>query len=822
MANPIDTIKKMRGKSWEELRTRGGQVLSVYSEQIGLSGKLPSDAEFAGLFEQSHFGNEKISPENVMGLFYDNADYSFFPSFRLKDLTIEIFLEKFGEEIKKHYIEKAEKAVNGRFDLLGYQNLNFGKEIDWHFEPISGKTSPLKHWKQFDELDTAETGDKKVVWELNRHQHFFALGFAFWLTGDERYAETFIKHLESWMEQNPPGMGINWFSSLEVAFRLISWIWGLEFFRDSKILTADFFLRVLKFIYIHGKHIEKYLSTYYSPNTHLTGEALGLYYLGTQFPFLKPAAHWRKIGEKILFSELDRQISSDGIYFEQSTWYQRYTIDFYTQFLILQTLNSGKTERKLQEKLSEKLQSLTDFLMFITRPDGTTPLIGDDDGGKCLPHGVSSSDDFRHVLSTGAVLFERGDYKFVAEELKEETLWLLGAGGVSSFETLRAHIPNSNSAWFEDGGYYIMRDGWAKTDNFMLIDCGSLGAMNGGHGHADALAFDLAVGGKTMLVDAGTYTYHESEKLRDFFRSTKAHNTLTIDEKSSSAANGKFSWETKANAVAHSWISEKRFDFFEGSQDGYERLKYAPATHTRSVLFLKNDYWIVRDFVETTGEHEYNLNFHFDIETNPHIEEAEAGNLCVNQTASDEAGMRLFTFGDNGNWQRKESWISTCYGKKINAPFVSFISHGAGSQEFFTFLMPTYEHLEKPEILETPLVGGRAFVVKYLGYYDLFVFADGENVVRTELFNTNFRFLWSRLSAGEILPEEYVLIGGTKFSLGGREIINYPKELKFAVARRLGNKLNVRSSQSVFSVSLPQSKSKTYILKNQNYPDAET
>lgn len=815
MTNPFDTIKKMKGKSWTEIRTRSEQAFSVYSEQIGLSGKLPSDSDLLQLLEKSHLGNKNITSELLFEKFYENSQSSFFQTFCHKEKTLGIFRRNFGEKSARFFIEKAENLIEGRFDLLGYQNLNFGKNVDWHFEPVSQTHSPLKHWKQFDELATDETGDKKIIWELNRHQHFFTLGVAFWLTGDERFAATFVRHLESWMEQNPPGTGVNWVSSLEVAFRSISWIWAFQFFKDSKSFTPAHFQKAVKFLYVHGKHIEKYLSTYYSPNTHLTGEALGLYYLGTQLPFFKQAKHWRELGQEILFAELDRQILPDGIYFEQSTWYQRYTADFYTQFLILKTLNGEKTSENLQTKLAAKLQSALDFLMYITRPDGTTPIIGDDDGGRCLPHGNTPENDFRACLATGSVLFERGDYKFVAGDLTEETLWLLGAEGASSFETLRAHIPSKNSYEFKDGGYFVMRDGWAESDNYLFIDCGDFGAMNGGHAHADALSIDLALGGESLLVDAGTYTYHESKELRDFFRSTVAHNTLMIDEQSQSETGAKFNWKTKADTQLNSWISQDRFDFFEGSHDGYERFSDAPATHTRSLLFLKNDYWIMRDFVKTSGEHDYGLNFHFNIKTNPSIESAGNGTWCVSETPETTVGLRLFTFGDNGNWQRKESWISPCYGKRVNAPFLRFVSKGIGAQEFFTFLLPNEIGFTAPEVFETEVSGGRAFVIKYREYQDIFVFTDGEQVVRTELFNTNFRFLWARLSADEDLPEEFVLVGGTNFSLAGREIINYPQTLDFAVARRLGSRLNVRTSESVFSVSLPQKHSTTYILKNQ-------
>ncbi len=814
MANPIDKLKKIKGKSWTEIRTRGEQALSGYTEKVGLSGKLPSDEEFSELIEKSHFGTEEATAENLFAKFCEDAQFGFFPAFREKEKTLEIFHDVFGEKSARYFIEKAERLIEGGFDLLGYKNLNFGREIDWHYEPIADKHSTLKHWKQFDELDAEETGDKKIIWELNRHQHFFALGTAYWLTDDERFAETFALHLESWMEQNPPAAGINWFSSLEVALRLISWIWAFNFFKDSRSLTPELFQKALKFLYVHGKHIEKYLSTYYSPNTHLTGEALGLYYLGTQFSFFKHAENWRKTGADILYAELDRQILPDGVYFEQSTWYQRYTADFYTHFLILKTLNGDETDANLHDKLNEKLQSALDFLMYSARPDGTTPLLGDDDGGRSLPHGTSQADDFSATLATGAVLFERGDYKFVARKYAEETLWLLGAKGVHRFEDLTEQMPDKNSCEFKDGGYFVMRDGWAETDNYLLVDCGALGAGNGGHGHADALAIDLAVGGRTTLVDAGTYTYHESQELRDYFRSTISHNTLMIDEKSQSETGAKFSWKNKAAAQLNSWISQDRFDFFEGSHDGYERFTDSPADHTRSILFLKNDYWIMRDYVKTFGVHDYALNFHFDDTLNPTIEEAENGASCIGEKNDSEIGLQLFTFGDNGNWQRRESPISSVYGSRIDAPFLRFVSNGIGSQEFFTFLLPNDGAFAAPQVFETEVGGGRAFVIKYRDYSDIFVFTDGEQIVHTELFNTNFRFLWARLSENEDLPEEFVLIGGKHFSFGGREVINHSQNLEFAVARRLGSRLNVRTSASVFSISLPQKTSTNYILKN--------
>lgn len=812
MGNPLEMLKKLKGRSLKEIRTRGEQAVSVYTEKIGFGGKLPTDKEFFSLIDAKFFGSETVDADLLAEAFYRSGKTSFFQSFARREKTLET-LRRFGVEVKDTAVGRADKILDDRFDLLGYKNLHFESPVNWHYEPLSGKHLPLKHWKQFDELDTAETGDKKIVWELNRHQHFFTLGAAYSLTGDEKYADAFTWHLDGWMEQNPPGTGINWFSSLEISFRAISWIWAFHFFRDAKSFTPELFFKAAKFLYLHGRHIEKYLSTYYSPNTHLTGEALGLYYLGTQMPFLHGAERWRSLGEDILFGELDRQIWADGVYFEQSSWYARYTADFYTHFLILRNLNGTRTNPEMSAKLNSKLQLLLDFLMHITRPDGTTPLIGDDDGGRLLPLSNRPPNDFRATLSTGAALFERGDYKFVAAEMSEETLWLLGAKGAEVFGILPAHKPETNSKAFEHGGYFIMRDGWDKTDNFLLIDAGEMGAMTGGHSHADTLSMDLAVGGKTVLVDSGTYSYHESEKVRNYFRSTVAHNTLSIDKKSSSEFGSKFSWQSFAKPKLHSWVAESRFDFFEGSHDGFKRLA-SPAEHTRSILFLKNDYWIVRDYAATTGEHDYQLNFHFNAGIEPIVIEKANGGVCVVEEFDGQSGLRLCAFGDNGRWQFRENWISDCYGKQRRSAFFQFLTQGKGAQEFFTFLLPTLSAAEKPEAAEIEIEGGRAFVIKFREYRDIFVFADGDRLIRTEFFDSNFRFSWARLSNGDDMPEEYVLIDGTNLIIRGREIVNFSDGLKFVSARRLGYKLNVRTDSSIFSISLPRQKPRSYILKH--------
>ena len=792
MANPLEKIKKIR--TLEEAITRGGQAFSAYREQRSGGGRIPTDEEFSRVIDRSSFGRAPIIAETLWQKFYKNGSEHFFLPFKDPDESIEVFKKRFGGRSSSKFITAAENIVDGRIDLMGLKNLYVGAEIDWHREPLSAKRSPLKHWKKFEELDTSETGNKKIIWELNRHQHFFTLGVAYWLTGDERFAESFAGQLESWMVENPPGLGINWSSSLEVSFRAMSWIWAFHFFKNSDHFTPDLFNKALKFLYLQGRHIERYLSKYYSPNTHLTGEALGLYYLGTQCPFFGRAAHWRKLGEDILFAEISNQILQDGVYFEQSTWYQRYTADFFAHFVVLRSLYSEPHYHVAAADLEIRLEQTFDFLMHVTEPDGTTPLIGDDDGGRALPLTNCAPDDFRGTLALSAVIFDRGDHKFVSGAASEELFWLMGPDALTFYDSIHAIEPTAASTDFPEGGYCMMRDGWTDTDNYLIVDCGAVGSLAGGHGHADALSIEVAIHGKPLLVDPGTYTYHESRELRDYFRSSTAHNTLVIDKLSSSEPGGPFGWKTRAEANREKWLSEERFDFFEGSHNGYERLE-SPATHRRSILFLKNDYWIMRDVVETNGEHEYSLNFHFD----------DSVTTAIGPDGASVGGddHRLFTFGKNGSWEQKESWISKNHGNRTNAPFLRFMSKGVGKQEFFTFILPVDRGVAAPEISENVTAAGRAFTIKYGCYTDVFIYNDDSDcLIENEGFGSNFKYSWARLRDGHAVPDEFVLIAGSSLTINGNEIFAEP-EVPFAAIRRLGSDLHLKTDKGRSKAAVP-------------------
>jgi heparinase II/III-like protein len=795
----MSTLNKLKNIGWDELYVRGSQKLAALTERLHGSSlvKIPDDKALLALLKTGRTGNQLSSATELLEYFQTRNEAKFFDGLADREATAQEFRRRWPSA-EARLVEQSNRIVAGQFDLLGYRNLCFGEPIDWHLEPVSEKRTPLVHWSRLNYLDSDLAGDKKIIWELNRHQYFTTLGQAYWLTRDERYAETFVSHLESWMEQNPPKLGINWASSLEIAFRSISWLWAFYFFKDSRSLSPKTFMRAMNVLYLHARHLETYLSTYFSPNTHLTGEALGLFYLGTLLPEFKEARRWKDKGQEILLTQLDRHVRPDGVYFEQSSYYHRYTTDFYIHFLILSSNNHEPVPRKVEDTL----KALLDHLMYITRPDGTTPFFGDDDGGRLVMLDQRPDNDFRAPLATSAALFDRPDYKFVAAEAAEETLWLLGPAGVEKFDLLRAREPAKQSVPFEDGGYYVMRDGWTSNANYLLFDSGPHGALSSGHAHADALSFELAVNGRTMLVDPGTYTYTRSKEMRDWFRSSAAHNTLTVDGESSSLPEGPFSWQYVAECQAGNWISRERFDYVEGKHNGYARLRQ-PAAHTRSILFLKHDYWIIRDQVSSRGEHRADLWFHFDAGAVPLIEAVDHQSTAIIEH-NGQNGMSILAFAHDGRWRREEGWVSHCYGERAPARVYVFSAPARENAELVTFLLPqTGASAGKRLVRDTEAIGGKAFEVAHENGLDVAMIRSSERVESARLVS-DFEWTWARFSSSEeTTPTELVLLNGTTLELNGRQILRSEKRIDYLVASRIGDQFRVETNEGVWELPLP-------------------
>ncbi len=465
---------------------------------------------------------------------------------------------------------RADRIVRGEHDLLGYRDLRFE---GWHHDPVHDAKAPAVFWASVDFLDP-RLGDHKIIWELNRHQHFLPLGQAFWLTGDPTYRDRFIAELTSWLDANPPLTGINWASMLEIAFRSLSWVWALNFFATPEMDDREpWLVDLLVGIERQLTHIERNLSYYFSPNTHLLGEALALYVCGRTLPDLRASRRWEHTGRRILTDEIARQIGADGGHCERSTHYHRYTLDFYLLALAVARITGDTTSASQFEQAAARL-ALAARLLADDR--GFVPHLGDDDGGRLAPLGDRAPDDLRDTLAVASVLVNRED--LATGPLPQEALWWLAHPALSRGHhvgTPRPARPSwSISAALPECGYYVSRS--ARGDH-LVVDGGAHGYKNGGHAHADALSLTLTLAGTPLLVDCGTACYTTDSALRDRMRSSALHNTVVVNDRSQSIPAGPFHWSHVANGDVRRWRANDGFDYFDGAHDGYRPTRPSPA-----------------------------------------------------------------------------------------------------------------------------------------------------------------------------------------------------------------------------------------------------
>ena len=588
-------------------------------------------------------------------------------------------------------LNSAETILQKRFDLLGYRTLWFGDPIDWHFDPVRSRHAPRVHWTQVDPLDPAAVGDSKVVWELNRHQWVARLAQAYAVSGDERYAEGALDAIESWIDANPRGVGVNWSSSLEVAYRIMSWSWTIMLIRNSSALSAPRLASILANVWLHANYVARYLSFYFWPNTHLTGEALGLCYAGNLFAEFREANDWRRLGARVLIAESRSQICADGVHFERSTCYHRYTAETYQQFLLL----AGRNRVRVPPELRERVRSMSEFMLFMQRPDGLLPEIGDADGGRLMPLVEREHGDPCGVLAVSAAMFGRGDFADAAGGLAPDVRWLMGENGVRAFEAATPAKPASpGSRLFPSGGYAVMRNGWSREAHQMIVDVGPLGcSFSAGHGHADLLSVQCSAFGEPVLVDPGTYCYTPEVEWRNFFRGTAAHSTVMIDCRDQVEPLGTFSWCSKPRVHIREWRSDGECDFVDADHDAYPGV-----THRRRVMFVKPHYWVIVDDLEFAKDLKrrfdpirVDVGFQFAPMTVSIVRDrwaravTPAGNTCW---IGSFAPRPLKAQVKHGELAPIRGWVSTDYGQRTPAPLLVLSANAHLPWRSITLVMP--------------------------------------------------------------------------------------------------------------------------------------
>jgi hypothetical protein len=700
------------------------------------------DRDFAALLERQESSRSWLM-KAPSRRFYSSVN----PSNRQK--LVGLILRHRPEWIDRAAAE-GDRLVEHEMNLLGHGGIKVDHEIDWQRDPVTGYAWPRRYWADYD-LVSFRDRDAKVIHELNRQQHLPRLAKAFLLTGNECYAREAVVQMESWIDQNPRWTGVNWNSSLEVALRTISWMWTIFPLLSSKSLDELALRRICSALFTQLDHVHRYPSFYSSPNTHLIGEAAAVFMGGLLFPELKKASAWRQLGAAVLMNEMQNQVGPEGVYRELSSYYHCYATDFYLQAMLL-----GRWNRFVfPEWMWIKLSRMFEFVGHLTRSDGTIPLLGDDDGGRVLALASDNYRSFQDGLGSAAILFGRPDFKHQSGGFSQESLWLLGEESFSIYESIDNQPSSTTHRFFPDAGYFIQRSGWSHEDSHLVFDCGNLGAPNGAHGHADALSISFHTRGKDLLLDPGTSVYNGAPEWRNYFRSTRAHNTVVVDGQDQSQPAGTFSWKRKAASQVLNHFVLPGFEHADGQHDGYYRLPH-PVMHRRRVSFIQSRYWIVLDELRGRGEHDFDFFYHFaaDAELFAFGDEVKGEVECRARAGEAELQMALYasaavqteaTCGQTGPIQ---GWSSHRYGQRKPTPVLRVGMRSSPPAAMMAFLTPgNLASSRRIRVTGGPAIAAALCIEEF---EDLAVFSIQDAYLHVHDYRMRGEFFWVRTCNGAL------------------------------------------------------------------------
>lgn len=482
-------------------------------------------------------------------------------------------------ELLLHFQSKKQISLPVDFNPVP-SDIPMPEVVEWRRDPRSGYLWPLDYHRDLI-LQRSDGSDVRVVWELNRLGHLLRI---------QNSAE-FLSQLRSWHEQNPYGRGPNWNCAMEVALRAINILAAFERLRKSPEFDPEGLIFLLTLLQLHGRFISINLEfSYIATSNHYLSDVAGLLWLEVMLPELDEADDWHDLALPAMLREMKKQVLADGADFESSTGYHRFVLELFLYSFML----CREHGRQIDQEYWRKLHQMLEYVKAYIRPDGLAPLIGDTDGGQVLPFHNYSGDDHAYILDIGAEVLNAPEFKF----------------------------PQEKSKAFPDAGIYIMR----SSDSYLCFNASGAGIHGrGSHGHNDALSIEVSAAGRAFIVDPGTYIYTGDLEMRHAFRSTAYHSTVKIDneEQNTTYVSMPFVIGNEAQPRVLEWESYQNYDKVVAEHYGYRRLE-SPVTHRRTVAFSKRECsWQIEDEFFGSGEHEFEVWFHFAPGLSLTVREAE-------------------------------------------------------------------------------------------------------------------------------------------------------------------------------------------------------
>lgn len=345
----------------------------------------------------------------------------------------------------------------------------------------AGRLELLGHTVPWDALARYES-DTSRLWRYHFHYHDH-LAEAAWACRQnqaEGTADRLVSGLEAWLETWERGGSPAW-DAYPVSVRIVNWLRMLGW--AGPTLPAALHDRVRRSHAEHVAFLARNLEHHLQGNhllRNLSALVVGSHaWSGGSFDELRQRA------SRLYFNEILAQVGEDGAHEERSPMYHARALrDALEVLAVLRAF-----ARPVPEQVLDRLSRMSAVLPWLRRPNGELVLWND-----------TMAD---HDIDLDALTALCRDH--------------LGAP---------AEQP-SGLRVFGDVGLVVATA--PEEHDFLMMDVGGPAPRHQpGHAHAGALGLELDLGGVPVLVDPGCSGY-DDDPFRPYFRSTRAHNTVTLD-----------------------------------------------------------------------------------------------------------------------------------------------------------------------------------------------------------------------------------------------------------------------------------------------------
>ncbi|GBF75664.1 hypothetical protein PA598K_04085 [Paenibacillus sp. 598K] len=481
----------------------------------------------------------------------------------------------------------------------------------------------------------------------SRFQFFGDLVGTYTATGNEAYAEAaiaimldFMSMPDAYLFSSTPGNS----RSLDVSFRSMVVPRMMQQLYLSPHFTADALTTLLKNIW----QTQDWLA--FDPVAQGGGnwgilEARSIYAAALYFPEFADSPDWIATQKQRIDDKMSALVFPDGGYHEASYNYSLVSMQSFYDFVRLGDLYGDE----MTQSFKDTIANMARFMMAFTLPNGYSPVYGD--GGY--------NDDHLSWYSQIADRFGDQELKYVATR---------GAEGSK---------PAYTSTYAPDTKHVVMRSGWEEEDRYLHYNLST-----GSHGHMDQNALIAYAYGKVLLTDTGVNDYLPHNPISRWqFDNPASHNTIQIDDRLQHKYHNLSG--TDEDTVDYFQTNDK-FDFTEGTT-------YATAgfEHTRSVLFVRPNYWIVSDAVSSDtvdGVHDYHQNWHTLPGANPTLDPS-SGRMTTQFAGEANIQVVPLDAGALSSAQLKDGYYDQT--SSPNMQYASYRKTSAGPVTFDTVLYPT-------------------------------------------------------------------------------------------------------------------------------------